>query len=283
MRNLFFILTFFVCASSYSQEIYVSNLQKIDRPHFDIYFDLGQYQLSSHAKRTIDSLIYNDELTSKRAVSIIGYADVVGEDNSNKTLSEKRAKAVAEYLHGMGIDDSHVESVTGNGAVKKENRLGGYPEDRKVSIFPGRFDEADSKPNTDTSKLLATIYFQFSTAMLSDTSMPALKKLHQKLKDNPKLNVRLEGYVCCYNLILNKPSDPYETSTPSPYHKRLIDELTVDRARAIYSYLVRNGIDSTRLTYKGMTGANPLVIKGKRVCGLQRQRVEARIIQTTTP
>jgi len=51
-------------------------------------------------------------------LSIHGHTDNVGDDNSNQTLSEQRAKAVAEYLILMGLDNSRIVSTHGYGETK---------------------------------------------------------------------------------------------------------------------------------------------------------------------
>lgn len=51
-------------------------------------------------------------------LSIHGHTDNVGDDNSNQTLSEQRAKAVAEYLILMGLNKSRIVSTHGYGETK---------------------------------------------------------------------------------------------------------------------------------------------------------------------
>lgn len=40
------------------------------------------------------------------AIEVCGHTDSIGDDEHNQALSEKRAKAVAEYLTGNGIPAS---------------------------------------------------------------------------------------------------------------------------------------------------------------------------------
>ena len=46
-----------------------------------------------------------------RYQTIEGHTDVIGDQNMNKTLSEERAIAVAQYLIQHGIDENRIVSV----------------------------------------------------------------------------------------------------------------------------------------------------------------------------
>ncbi len=71
-----------------------------------VYFTKGSCELSDAAKASLDSLGQNG------VVDVKGYADEVGPEAFNQTLSENRAKAVAEYLTNRGLK---VNAVTGYG------------------------------------------------------------------------------------------------------------------------------------------------------------------------
>ena len=61
------------------------------------------------------------------------------------------------------------------------------------------------------------------------------------MQDNPKLEIEIQGHICCI------PSgDGPDFDEPGSM------KLSVNRAKAIYGYLVHNGIDKSRLSYKGL-------------------------------
>jgi len=77
-------------------------------------FQTGSAVLSPGATKTLDSL--GRALTSKQLASfrfrVEGHTDTVGAPDTNKSLSERRAEAVAEYLeHHFNISPSRLEPV----------------------------------------------------------------------------------------------------------------------------------------------------------------------------
>lgn len=71
-----------------------------------VYFTKGSAKLSDNAKAALDKLGQN------AVVDVKGYADEVGPEKFNQTLSEKRAKTVADYLESRGLK---VNTTTGYG------------------------------------------------------------------------------------------------------------------------------------------------------------------------
>ena len=77
-----------------------------------VYFDFDKSLLKPEAAQKLDS-IYNIMLELPVAtIQISGYTDGLGTDAYNKVLSDKRAKACADYLIKKGIDTSRVSFVS---------------------------------------------------------------------------------------------------------------------------------------------------------------------------
>lgn len=69
----------------------------------DIYFQTNSFDLTDQSKSVLESFIEFLIENPKIRVSINGHTDNVGSDESNKILSENRAKSVYEYLIIKGI------------------------------------------------------------------------------------------------------------------------------------------------------------------------------------
>jgi outer membrane protein OmpA-like peptidoglycan-associated protein len=255
-----------------------------------VYFNLGSYQLNPVHKRTIDSLIYNDVLAPGRRVGIIGYADIIGSESSNKELSVKRANAVAAYLHYMGIDTQYIEQVTGAGEVSRAENDKGYPQDRKVTIVPGGFKKliaikpakiADlTKVATNATVNLENILFYGGMAEFLPGSIPTLQALYETMRDNPNLKIQIEGHVCCISFY----KDRLETLTTFQVMEDSIEKghaeiLSYNRAKAVNDYLIKNGIVKDRMRFLGFGISKPLLTDGKpNVHNEKNRRVEIRIL-----
>ncbi len=199
-----------------------------------IYFDLGIPTLNKSAKQQLDSLAYYDILLPNKNYGIIGYADYLGSEESNVTLSQNRANAVQEYLQGLGIKQENIETVTGKGEINRDlASADGYPQDRRVDIVLGGFKETAQLPSPqqqrpvqplppnqpvaalhrqkiDISKLqtgdvfdLENIFFKSGSTVMIEHSLPALEALLEMMEQNAQVKIRIEGHVHCYSYNTN--------------------------------------------------------------------------------
>lgn len=112
-----------------------------------IYFDYNKAELTPKAKAKLDNLVNRFRSTQDvYEVSIIGYADEIGNVDYNRDLSTRRSQAVRNYLAKNGfIGSSRVElqglgegySVTYNrcdGIESKKERIACLAPDRRVEI-----------------------------------------------------------------------------------------------------------------------------------------------------
>lgn len=73
-----------------------------------VYFDFDKSNLKEQATAKLDS-IYNTLIESPAAtIQVSGYTDGLGSEAYNKKLSDKRAKACADYLVKKGIDTKRI-------------------------------------------------------------------------------------------------------------------------------------------------------------------------------
>ena len=101
-------------------------------------FDFNKATLKPDGKRMVDQgvTVLKEKTTMK--VSVEGHTDSIGSDAYNQKLSERRAKAVRDYMVAKGIDAGRI-SVTGFGKTKPvaDNKTeAGRAENRRVEIIP---------------------------------------------------------------------------------------------------------------------------------------------------
>jgi OmpA-OmpF porin, OOP family len=73
-----------------------------------IYFDFDKANLNAEAIRKLDSVYNVLIILPKATIQISGYTDSRGTDEYNKKLSERRAKACADYLLNKGIEPGRI-------------------------------------------------------------------------------------------------------------------------------------------------------------------------------
>lgn len=74
----------------------------------NIFFDTNKYQLQPDSRAELQKLIEFMELNPTVKIEISGHTDNVGNDASNQTLSENRAKSVYDFLISGKIDPSRM-------------------------------------------------------------------------------------------------------------------------------------------------------------------------------
>ena len=209
-----------------------------------VYFDLGASSLNGSAMRQLDSLAYYEILIPNKNYGIIGYADYLGSEESNVTLSQNRAGAVQQYLQGLGIKQENIETVTGKGEITRDLPSNeGYPEDRRADIVLGGFKKdiqqtalqqkkavlpppsnqpvaTKPKQKIDIGNLqagdvfdLENMFFMSGSTVMIERSLPALEALLEMMQQNTGLKIRIEGHVHCYDLTIKQYMPPNADTT----------------------------------------------------------------------
>lgn len=276
---------------------------------FHLYFDLNIAALNKNTEKKIDLLIYNDKIINGSSIMVVGYTDFLGTDQYNKNLSMQRAKNVKDYLTKYGINASDVKICVGKGEIKRTDTTDkdGNPIDRKVDIVVNnKFNYSEQSKHyktvatntkTPTVKtqnttansggtkpgdmaqlttlkagqtiLLKNVYFPLGSHMLKAESYETLERLYTTLRDNPNLKISIEGHVCCIN---GDIPDALDMDTNEPL-------LSVNRAKAILNYLVKKGIDDSRLQFAGFGKQHPIVpFERSEADAEKNRRVEIRIV-----
>ena len=271
---------------------------------FRLYFDLNIPTLNANTEKRIDLLILNNKIIDGYNIIIVGYADYLGTEEHNKKLSVDRSNNVKNYLTHHGINNSDIKLCEGKGQVNRSGKLDkdGYPTDRRVDIVV--FHDLKKKPEppksgfkkepvhkrdspvviqkviisdlAQISKLkagstivLENVYFPADRHFIKQESFPALEKLSRIMRENPDLKISIEGHVCC----IQDAEDAFDIDTGEPI-------LSVNRAKAIYDYLVKEGIDENRLQYQGFGRSHPVIaVERTEEDAEKNRRVEVRVLE----
>ncbi len=74
----------------------------------NIFFDVDRYELLPRSKSDLDNLVEFLRLNKGVRIELGGHTDNTGSESHNQALSERRAKAVHDYLIGAGIEASRL-------------------------------------------------------------------------------------------------------------------------------------------------------------------------------
>ena len=284
-----------------------------------IYYGIDVSKIDASQQATIDKFINNKTQQKELSISINGYTDYLAGDDYNKILSCKRADNVRDYLIKKGFNKKMIHTK-GNGKLPPElkNNTDGVKENRKVEIVitnplkssvktvktkavikPIKVETETSEPEEvvdkeiktdiklikeDTTELytrkitdlevgenliLKNVNFYPGRHYPMEEARPALENLLKVMKENPTLEIEIQGHICCV-----------------PYGHDCLDidthrhNLSLERSKYVCNYLIRNGINKSRLSYQGFGGKHRLIkIERTEDDRMRNRRVEIKIIK----
>lgn len=101
-----------------------------------ILFGFDSYELTDQARQNIREMAETLKKYEDTNILVEGHTDDVGKENYNQKLSERRAKAVADYAQSIGVDPSRIET-RGYGEeqpVADNTTEAGRSENRRVEV-----------------------------------------------------------------------------------------------------------------------------------------------------
>lgn len=247
-----------------------------------LFYAIGSTQ-PERGLQALDSLVQahpHDSIT----FSVCGYADFLGNAAANQRLSESRAARAQQLILDKKYPYARMSSKPegrGDKASRPNGSSSGEPYARRVEVVllyaplrkrvevlsnaPVKQEEEKTdapKPeepktvakkditdlNVGEAMTISGLNFYGGRHYLLPESKKPLLNLLQALKDHPTMQVEIQGHVCC----TAGKDDGLDLDTGRP-------KLSENRARVVYNYLVDNGIDASRLRYRGFGHARPLV------------------------
>ena len=265
-----FIFFFLVSQFAFGQE------------QFSVYFETNKAELQTSELEKLNKWIQDNRKV--KIVAINGYTDKDGSNALNDTLSQNRANHIFDHIadkvairadfksRSFGENHSQKQDKAKNRRVDiyyilekdlaRENEILGIKEEIKVpkpkpvQQYPDIFQVQN--PNGTVSDFtldvafmqkvaaaksgeklqLDNLNFQFNTFAITNESRGKLYELLLVMQKNPQLKIEIQGHICCN--ASNK------------------ETLSTQRAKAIKGFLKSQGIDNSRVTYKGFGSTQPL-------------------------
>jgi outer membrane protein OmpA-like peptidoglycan-associated protein len=231
---------------------------------FIVRFGFSKYNLSETTRSALDSFLLAEKQNLPAfIVQLNGHCDAIGSDSYNNKLSKQRVAAVKKYLLSNGVESGNICDEIGHGKkqplnenkTKEERQLNRRVEVSFSKIIvtyaPGVISLtdklADSTTTAGTNIILHNINFFGGMHQFLPESEPMLEELLEAMLSNPKLVIRVEGHICCQEF--NGDGMDGETG---------INNLSEARAKAVMDYLLTNGIESKRISFKGLGHSAPI-------------------------
>jgi len=235
MKAIFCILFSFFTASFYAQKT------------FTVYFDTDSHQLSLSELNRLDKNFKNKHIL---IISVAGFCDSRASTEYNNSLAENRAKFVGNLLKKI-VNASDFKIISKGEDFKQSEDLSKnrkveiiYDDEFAYDISVETLKASDLTLKINASKIgdklvLKNMNFYDRTDVLYPESKPIREDLLEALIDNPKLKIEIQGHICCS-------------------HQVDKEEIALKRCLVIYNYLLSNGIDTSRLSYKSYDATQPI-------------------------
>lgn len=235
MKSFFCILLISTAANLFAQKT------------FTVYFETDSYQLSISELNRLDKHFTNKDITVK---SVTGFCDARATFEHNDSLAENRAKFVGNILKKL-VNASNFQIVSKGERFSQSKDLSknrkveiSYDDEIIYDVSVETPKEKELTTNIKTSKIgdqliLKNMNFYDRMDVLYPESKPIREELLQALKENPKLKIEIQGHICC---TLGKDNE----------------EIALKRCKAITNYLISNGIESNRVSYKSFDATKPI-------------------------
>lgn len=246
---------------------------------FFVFFDSNKSELKKAESDKFQNWIKSH--SDVKIVAINGYTDEDGTTGFNDTLAQKRVNSVFHQvkdkikiredfktrsfgeLHNLSKnkaenrkvsvfyieakDIPREDEILGIKKEIKERPIVSYPTQISIDNPNGTKSEyqldvnfmrqiADAKAGEKLK--IDNLNFIINTFAVVNESRGKLYELLLVLKRNPNLKIEIQGHLCCM------PKDRTDLST--------------QRAKAIYNFLVTNNIEKSRLSYKGFGSSQPV-------------------------
>jgi outer membrane protein OmpA-like peptidoglycan-associated protein len=225
-----------------------------------VFFDFNQDEMNYKSNEEFCKWIENS--TDKEILKILGFCDNIDSNSYNQELSFRRANNVLALLQGNKVQINKNFELKGLGENFQQSK--NASENRKVLIYyhdkpsiKSGGDNQDKKfvinetqkkgvliEKINNSKVgdlvkLENLNFYFNSEKIIIESEPILLDLLQVLKMNPQLKIDIQGHICCNN----NPNDV---------------RLSYRRSKFVFDYLIKNGIATSRLGYRGFGSNRPI-------------------------
>jgi outer membrane protein OmpA-like peptidoglycan-associated protein len=260
--NKLFLCIIFACQSIFSQN---------ELTH-EVYFETDKYDVLITEENRL--LLFISKLADMdiESISIFGFCDDIGASEYNLKLSQDRANAIKAIFANNEISESLISNVDGKGEVllkivDETDVLKIRGLNRKVEIIvkpkPPKKVEEPPIEITEQKKdvpeqikgnlkvgdkiVFENILFKTGYSTIIPESKKVLEDIAKSLVERKDIYFTIQGHVCCTQF-----------SRDAVDRKTKQRNLSVARAKFIYDYFIKKGVNPKRMKYVGLRRLFPL-------------------------
>ena len=261
VRYILFIVTLLNCFLVFSQ-------REVKQ---EVYFETDKYNIPSTEESRLLLFISKLSDIDIESISIYGFCDDVGAPDYNLKLSQQRANAIKAVFADNEISETLISNVDGKGQIllriveeKDVVKIRGL--NRKVEIIvkekaPVVKEEtlAVEEKKKAAAELIKgdlkvgdkivfdNLLFKTGYTTLMPESKKVLDDISKSLLERDDIYFTIQGHVCCT-----------QNSRDAVDRKTKKQNLSEARAKFVYDFFAKKGIDRKRMRFVGMRRKFPL-------------------------
>jgi outer membrane protein OmpA-like peptidoglycan-associated protein len=193
--------------------------------------DIYRFELPVQYRPAMVSFVHGKVFDKNTSVPLLASLELIDMQSNKVIVSSWSDMVTGEFVMSLPVDKDYALNVSCKGylfysqnfSVSKEND----------SVNPVKLDIPMQPFEVGGKVILKNIFFETDKYELLPDSKAELGKLINFLQKNASLHIEIGGHTD------NEGSDPHNMT------------LSQNRAKAVYDYLLTNGITSGRLTFKG--------------------------------
>lgn len=261
MKNLFVLILLFTLKMGFSQK---------ELTHV-VYFETDKYEVPVTEENRLLLFISTLSDMDIESISIFGFCDDRGALDYNLKLSQERANAIKAIFANNEISESLITNVDGKGEVllkiveeKDVLKIRGLNRKVEIIVKPKlpKVEVAEAKKpekKKDVPEIIKgdlkvgdkivfdNILFKTGYSTVMPESKKTLEEIAKSLIERKDIYFTIQGHVCCTQF----RRDAVDRKTK----KR---NLSVARAKYVYDYFAKKGVDKKRMKYVGLRRLFPL-------------------------
>jgi outer membrane protein OmpA-like peptidoglycan-associated protein len=220
--------------------------------------DIYEFDLYKEARPSLVSYMEGIVFNAETKVPLSAKFELI-DLNTAKTTMQAKSSANGEFEVCIPTDKDYALHVSAKGYLFFSENFTMTGVNDKTKPFLMDVPMQPIKPGVKI--ILKNIFFETNSYELKSTSIAELGKLIQFMKENTAVRIEIGGYTD------NQGSDSFN----------LI--LSENRAKTVVDYIVKNGIDMSRLNYKGYGKSNPVADNNTEEGRSKNRRTEFMIIK----
>ena len=215
-------------------EAYIS----AERPNGFGNTDIYRFQLPQQFRPESVSYVHGKVFDKKSLLPLAASFELIDMQSNTVVVSSESDPLNGEFVMSLPIDKQYALNVSCKGYLFYSVNFNVKGENDKHN--PVKLDVPMNPVAIGEKVVLQNIFFETDKYDLLPDSKAELGKLVLFLQQNPTLNIEIGGHTD------NEGSDAHNIT------------LSLNRAEAVYNYLVSKGIKPSRLTFKGYGESTPI-------------------------